>query len=354
MKDINCQKYPIVFKSPWSRVNEIIDERRYSKIFVLVDTNTSELCLPLLHKEVNASLYTITIAAGEDHKNINTCQQIWSSLLNNGADRHSCLINLGGGVIGDMGGFCASTYMRGIDFIQVPTTLLSQVDASVGSKLGIDFMNVKNIIGVFNHPQAVLIYPGFLNTLDYRELRSGYAEVIKHALIQDPQLWKDLQQIVDLKEIDLSGIIYQNVAIKKEVVDKDPYENGLRKILNFGHTIGHAVETVFMKKSSPLLHGEAIAIGMLCEAKIAELKAMISVDHFKNIEAYIKRIYTNLPDKLEDQDKILSLMRKDKKNRDGEILASLLKGIGSCDFNISLSEEDVKLGLNYYNSIIKS
>lgn len=351
MKDIICQNYPIVFENQWSRLQSIIEDKKYSKVFILVDDNTGQACLPVVTQALDSSVHTISISAGEAHKNIETCQQIWAELLNAGADRHSCLINLGGGVIGDMGGYCASTFMRGIEFIQIPTTLLSQVDASVGSKLGIDFQDVKNIIGVFNQPQAVIIYPQFLQTLDYRELRSGFAEVIKHALIQDSELWQDLSAIEDLRKVDFTDIIYRNINIKKGVVDKDPFEKGQRKILNFGHTIGHAVETIFMQTNSPLLHGEAIAVGMICEAKIAEAKSMISIDQYSNIEKYIKSIYVDLPHEIDNQDAIISIMKKDKKNRDGVILASLLEDIGSCAFNISLSMQDVQLGLNFYNSV---
>src|SRR5690606_32174448 len=206
--------------------------------------------------------------AGEENKNIDFCIGIWKMLLDFGAERNSLLINLGGGVVTDMGGFAASTYKRGIDFVQIPTTLLSQVDASIGGKTGIDLDTVKNIIGTFTQPEAVYINVDFLNTLDKRQLVSGFAEMIKHDFIFDASYFEDLKGFsFDRPDEDL---IYRSVGIKNEVVKQDPKESGLRKILNFGHTIGHAVETYSIDNDdNPLLHGEAIAVGMICEAYLS-------------------------------------------------------------------------------------
>ncbi len=237
----------------------------YTKIQVIVDENTFKYCYPSI-KPFLEKHNIIKIKSGESQKNLETCQKIWQAMTDNELDRHSIVINLGGGVIGDMGGFCASTYKRGIDFIQIPTTLLSQVDASVGGKLGIDFQGLKNHIGVFQIPNAVLIDADFLKTLSYNELRSGFAEVIKHCLIMDGKKWDEIRR-KDFEEQELEDLIAHSVNIKQHIVEADPTEKGLRKILNFGHTLGHAIETYFLGKPKlHLLHGEAIAAGMICEA----------------------------------------------------------------------------------------
>jgi 3-dehydroquinate synthase len=350
MNNISCQSYNVVFDQPWATLNALVKEKAYSKIFVLVDTLTEEHCLPILKEKTSFDSHVISIPSGEKYKTIETCQTIWSSLIESQADRHSCLLNLGGGVIGDMGGFCASTFMRGIDFVQVPTTLLSQVDASVGSKLGIDYLDYKNIVGVFNEPQAVLIDVQFLQTLIDRELRSGYAEVIKHALIQDANLWQDLQSIKDLKAVDWLPIVHRNVDIKKTVVDQDPYEKGLRKILNFGHTIGHAVETNYLHQEHPLLHGEAIAIGMIVESWIAKEKGLLNESAFKEIEAYIRSIYDDLPSEINNQSSVLAHMKADKKNKGGVVLASLVTGIGECGFDVKFEQKEALQGMESFSS----
>lgn len=351
MTNIDCQTYQCVFENPLTHLNQQLLSAEYSQLFVLVDENTEEHCLPILQNSINLDLTIIKIQAGELYKNIETCQVIWNELIQQGADRHSCLLNLGGGVIGDMGGFCASTFMRGIDFFQIPTTLLSQVDASVGSKLGIDFNGIKNIVGVFNEPQAVIIEPRFLDTLDKRELRSGYAEIIKHALIKDQNLWEKITSFLNLSEVPFANIIHRNVQIKKEIVDQDPFEKGLRKILNFGHTIGHAIETQLLQTNKRLLHGEAIAIGMICEAWIGKQMDMISAEQLFNIQSYILSIYGDLPSKIDSKDDIFHHMTKDKKNKSGIIRASILNDIGSCSFNISLPKEMVIESLKAYEEL---
>lgn len=350
MTNIDCQQYEVVFDRPWETLNELLDKGNYSQILVLVDSNTETACLPILEEHIALDLTKISIPSGEVHKNIDTCQSIWSQMLRHGADRHACMLNLGGGVIGDMGGFCASTFMRGIDFVQIPTTLLSQVDASVGSKLGIDYHGFKNLVGVFNEPKAVVVYRDFLKTLDKRELRSGSAEIIKHALIKDKTLWDRLTVLSSADDMSTEEIIHRNVSIKKEVVDKDPFEKGLRKILNFGHTIGHAVETEYLESNQVLLHGEAIAIGMICESWIATKLNMITQDELLDITSFIKLIFADLPAEISNHENITSSMLKDKKNKGGKILGSLLENIGQCTFNIPLSETLIKESLLAYQA----
>ncbi|TAH17293.1 MAG: 3-dehydroquinate synthase [Cytophagales bacterium] len=323
--------------------------KSHSKIAVLVDENTKLHCYPKI-KSCLQSHQVIEINSGEENKNITTCNQIWQALTDGAFDRKSLLINLGGGVIGDMGGFCAATYKRGIDFIQIPTTLLSQVDASIGGKLGIDFGRFKNHIGVFQEPIKVLIDATFLQSLPYRELRSGFAEVIKHCLIADKIAWEQLITR-NLESQDWQHIIKHSTAIKSQIVAADPKEKGLRKILNFGHTVGHAVESFFLNRlEGRLLHGEAIAIGMICEAWLAVQKGFISPMALAEIESYIGKIYDHVSIREEDLKAISENAFQDKKNESGIILCSLLQEIGKANFDVAISAKEIKDSLKYYNS----
>jgi len=331
MKKFELHTYQIYFEDIQSSLSKLLEETSYSSIFVLVDENTRQHCLHLIQDLLPPKTGYEIIASGEINKNLNTCQHIWANMLRLGVDRQSLMINLGGGVIGDMGGFCASTFMRGIRFIQIPTTLLSQVDASVGSKLGIDFQGVKNIIGLFNDPIAVLIDSSFLNTLPISELRSGYAEVIKHALIYDTELWKKLQAIKNVQEVkSWDQIIHRSVEIKKEIVEQDRKETSLRKILNFGHTIGHALESYFLETDTPLLHGEAIAWGMYFEGLLSTDILTLSTSDLEQIKNVIQQIYGDKYPPHFDADALIQYMRQDKKNVDQKISFSLLDQIGLC------------------------
>lgn len=324
--------------------------KQYSKIAVLVDENTKLHCYPKIKSYLRSHLI-IEISSGEENKNITTCNQIWQALTDSAFDRKSLLINLGGGVIGDMGGFCAATYKRGIDFIQVPTTLLSQVDASIGGKLGIDFGHFKNHIGVFQEPVRVLIDATFLQSLPYRELRSGFAEVIKHCLIADKVAWKQLIT-KNLVQQDWQHIIKHSTEIKAQIVAADPKEKGLRKVLNFGHTVGHAVESFFLNHGEGrLLHGEAIAIGMICEAWLAVQKGFISHMELTEIENYISAIYDRVSIREEDLEAITENAFQDKKNESGVILCSLLQEIGKANFDVAISAKEIKDSLKYYIDI---
>lgn len=325
--------------------------KQYSKVAVLVDENTKKYCYPLLQPFLGQHCL-IEIPSGEENKHLQTCSFIWQELTDNEFDRKSLLINMGGGVIGDMGGFCAATYKRGIDFVQIPTTLLSQVDASVGGKLGVDFGSFKNHIGVFQEPKNVLIDATFLQTLSYRELRSGFAEVIKHCLIADGMAWKKLIT-KSLEAQDWQEIIAHSVKIKNEVVAADPREKGLRKILNFGHTVGHAVESFFLNKdvNNRLLHGEAIAVGMICEAWLALKKRFITQADLKEIENYILGIYGKVAIDASDFEVIIKNTFQDKKNEKGLIMCSLLEKVGKANYDVVISTEEIKESLTYYNSL---
>ena len=329
-----------------------LESTDFSAIAVIADNHTFRYCYPDL-KEMLPKHTLVRIKAGEEQKHIDTCELIWDALTRANFDRHALVLNLGGGVIGDMGGFCAATYKRGISFVQLPTTLLAQVDASVGGKLGIDFRGFKNHIGVFQQPNAVLIDPAFLNTLPERELRSGFAEVIKHCLIADAGMWDSIRRR-DLHEQDWPALVAHSVAVKQRVVAQDPTEKGLRKILNFGHTLGHAVETYFLNQPRKrLLHGEAIAVGMVAEAYMAYQKKKIDEILLTQIEEYVFAVYGNVRLTDEDIDPILTLTAQDKKNRGREVRMSLLDGAGSCSFDIPVSTAEMRRGLEFYRGLNK-
>ena len=319
----------------------------YSKIIVLTDTNTKRFCYPII-KDSLPKHTIITVKQGEENKNLHTCELIWSAMTEAQLDRHALMINLGGGVIGDMGGFCAATYKRGINFIQIPTTLLSQVDASVGGKLGIDFQGFKNHLGVFTLPNVVLIDPIFLETLSEREKRSGFAEILKHCLIQDVNKWNEIRG-KDLADQNLPDLIAHSVEIKKKVVEQDPTEKGLRKILNFGHTLGHAIETFFLPQGKKrLFHGEAIATGMVCESYIAYTRGLIDERTLEQIEEFIFSIYGKVDIDAADFDTIIGLTLQDKKNKGKDVRFSLINAAGSCLYDIVVTKNEMKKALEYY------
>ncbi|GAB3265208.1 3-dehydroquinate synthase [Larkinella harenae] len=326
-----------------------LKQHNYSAIAVLTDSNTKRFCYPAI-KKIIPKHKIITIPAGEQFKNIATCETVWQALTDAKFDRHALLINLGGGVIGDLGGFCAATYKRGIDFIQIPTTLLSQVDASVGGKLGIDFHGFKNHIGVFNLPEAVLIDTVFFQTLPGRELRSGFAEIIKHCLIADAAKWNVIRRR-DLEQQDWNDLVAHSVEIKKNIVEQDPKEQGIRKILNFGHTLGHALETHFLADPKRrLLHGEAITAGMIAEAFMAEQKGLIQTGLLEQIEEYLFSIYGRVTITDADLEPVLSLTLQDKKNRAGEVRMALLDGPGSCTYDVPVTKAEMHRALEYYRT----
>lgn len=327
---------------------DFLSSKQYSKIIVIADNNTKRHCYPIL-KAFLPKHSIVTVPSGEAHKTLATCEKIWEAMTKDELDRHALVINVGGGVIGDMGGFCAAVYKRGIDFIQVPTTLLSQVDASVGGKLGIDFQGFKNHLGVFNIPKSVLIDPVFLKTLPEREIRSGFAEIIKHCLIADGAKWEEIRA-KDFEEQKWPDLIAHSVKIKQQVVDQDPTEKGLRKILNFGHTLGHAVETCFLNKGPKerLFHGEAIAVGMIMEAYLSFERKMIDQQTLTDIEEFLFATYGKVKIKPEDIEEIIALTRQDKKNKGKEIRFSLLSGAGQCAFDIVVTAAEMRRSIAYY------
>jgi 3-dehydroquinate synthase len=335
---------PILYGNVIENVKELDVLKQADKLFILMDDNTEKYCFPqLLPALENLDYKSIIIRPGEAEKQLETCQEIWRELIKGGCTRHSLLINLGGGVIGDMGGFCAAVFKRGFSQIQIPTTLLSQVDASVGNKTGIDFMHIKNIIGAFSPPEAIVIDPKFLQTLPRRQLVSGLAELIKHALIYDGDLWQRCLSFgKDLASPEhLSKLIPEAVRIKCEVVEKDPDEKGLRKILNFGHTAGHGIESVLLEEGNPVLHGEAVAAGMIIEANISCKLGLLNETEYLLVRDFLAGIFPKIELSDVQIEKALNYMQQDKKNKGNTISFTLLQSPGKAVFDRMLTESEL-------------
>ncbi len=342
-----------ILNDNFSQLNEFLHEKTFSKIFILVDENTHEYCLPVLlgNMETDLGFEILEIEAGEEMKNIQTANQLWEILTEMQADRKALVINLGGGVITDMGGFVASTYKRGIQFINIPTTLLSMCDASIGGKTGIDLMHYKNMVGTFAFPEQIFIYPKFLETLPFKELRSGFAEMLKHGLIADKAHWDQLIQIRKLEVETVIPHIQTSMNIKQDVVEKDFHESNIRKTLNFGHTIGHAVESLCLQQGNPILHGEAVAMGMIAEAHLTYLENLISEEDAKIVIENIQRYYPYLDiSDFKDED-ITALLLNDKKNTDSKINFSLLSAIGSCTYDHQCSQKNILDAIHFYRKL---
>jgi len=342
-----------ILNDNFSQLNEFLHEKSFSKIFILVDENTHEYCLPVLlgNMETDLGFEILEIEAGEEMKNIQTANQLWEILTEMQADRKALVINLGGGVITDMGGFVASTYKRGVQFINIPTTLLSMCDASIGGKTGIDLMHFKNMVGTFTFPEQIFIYSKFLDTLPFKELRSGFAEMLKHGLIADKMHWENLIQISKLDTESVIPHIQTSMDIKQTIVDQDFHEKNIRKTLNFAHTIGHAIESLCLNQGNPILHGEAVAAGMICEAHLSYLEDLLSEEESKMVIEKIQKYYPYLDiSDFKDED-IFALLLNDKKNADSNINFSLLSGIGTCVFDHQCSPKNIADSLNFYRKL---
>jgi 3-dehydroquinate synthase len=326
-----------------------LEKWQFSKILVLVDENTNAQCYPLIREFIPAH-EVVQVPAGEENKTLATCEKIWSAMTDHALDRHSILIIVGGGVLGDMGGFCAATYKRGIDFILIPTTLLAMADASIGGKLGIDFHGFKNHIGTFQEPRLNLMHSGFLKTLPDAELRSGFAEVIKHALISDKLLWNELRSRA-LADQPWDVLLRHSAEFKSSVTQQDPTEKGLRKILNAGHTIGHALETYFLQNGPRILHGEAVAAGLVCEGFLARECGMLTREELDEVTGYILNEYGKLPVPQEGIADIAALCVQDKKNKGNKMLTVLLNGIGQARWDCEVSLDQLADALTFYRSL---
>ncbi len=331
-------------------ISSLITKNKYSSYFIICDENTFQFCLPKLISSCPKlrEAHIIELESGEASKSIEFSAHIWQTLVENKADKDSLIINLGGGVVSDLGGFCASTYKRGIDFINIPTTLLAMADASVGGKTGIDFCGLKNSIGTFTQPKGVFIDPDFLETLPLRHFQNGLAEIYKMALICDKKFWNELKT-TDLK-IATKEIIAKGVALKNKIVLKDPFDNGIRKTLNFGHTIGHAIESMLLGTGNELLHGEAIVIGMLIESHLSYQKKLLSKKELDEILTVFKEVFQ--PKKINDLNlnSIFELMKNDKKSTNNKFQFALIDKIGSCKFDVVVSDLQIKKAFEFYNT----
>lgn len=328
-----------------------ISECEHDRIFVLTDETTQQLCWPKIKNfKALKDCTPIIIKATDTHKNLDTLAEVWQALSNGGATRHSLMINLGGGMVTDLGGFAASTFKRGIDFINIPTTLLAMVDASVGGKTGINFGGLKNEIGVFSDSRFVIINTQFLDTLDYDNICSGYAEMLKHGLISDERTWAELVTF-DLENPDLSQLqrmVADSIKVKERIVETDPHEHGIRKALNLGHTMGHAFESFAMRRGTPILHGYAVAYGLISELYMSARKTAFPTDRMHQTVRFIRENYGTLNITCDDYPTLIELMHHDKKNTSGIINFTLLGNVGDIRINQTATEEEIKEALDFF------
>jgi 3-dehydroquinate synthase len=352
MKTIQAISYPVHFQEEsYTALSDLITEKQYSTLFILVDENTFEHCYPKFIGNLSTTkrIEVIEIESGEINKNLETCVGIWNAITELGGDRKSLLITLGGGVITDLGGFVASCFKRGIDFVNIPTTLLAMVDASVGGKTGVDLGVLKNQIGLFANPQMVIVDDRYLTTLSDRELKSGTAEIIKYGVTYDVKLLNEVKQN---KTQYINNLIQRSIEIKNEVVLEDPKEKHLRKILNFGHTLGHAIESFYLESTTKesLTHGEAIAIGMVCECYISSQLLGFPIDKVEEVKQVVLSIYEKINLLKEDFSSILDLLKHDKKNTNGQVNFVLLNDFEDFKIDCIVAENVIIESLTYYNS----
>lgn len=341
----------IISENLEDELNVLIDKIKHDKLFILVDETTEKLCLPRIKSyPCLKDSVVIVIGATDTHKTLDTLAYVWTQLGDNGATRQSLMINLGGGMVTDLGGFAASTFKRGIKYINVPTTLLAMVDASVGGKTGINFNGLKNEVGVFNAAEVVILDTDFLSTMDEHNVCSGYAEMLKHGLISNVRNWSELINF-DLKNPDLKELkhlVDVSVAIKEKVVEEDPLEKGIRKALNFGHTAGHAFESLALAENRPVLHGYAVAWGMICELYLSVMKSGFPTDKMRQTVHFIKENYGTFSFDCKSYEHLYSLMTHDKKNVSGIINFTLLGEIGDIHINKTATKEEIFEMLDFY------
>lgn len=346
----NCHIY--LNDKSFSVLNELVESQNYSQVFILTDENTHHYCLPSIIGHLTFESEIIEIEAGEENKVIDTCVGVWEALSELGADRKSLLINLGGGVVTDLGGFVACTFRRGIDYVNIPTSLLSMVDASIGGKTGVDLGLLKNQIGVISNPKMVIINTDFLSTLPKSQMRSGFAEMLKHGLIHDKNYWSKLTNLNSLYEEDLDQLIFDSIEIKKQIVEQDPTEKHLRKTLNFGHTLGHAIESYSLsgQELKPLLHGEAIAIGMILECYLSSKLIGFPTEELEEVKHSITDLYEKIKLPETSFSSIIELLKYDKKNEYGNINFVLLNRIGEPKIDCKASNNSILEAFKFYNS----
>lgn len=324
---------------------------KHDRLFCLTDETTLRLCWPKVQKmSAMQGAKVITIGAGDEHKTLESLAHVWTELQKGGATRHSLLVNLGGGMVTDLGGFAASTFKRGLAFINVPTTLLSQVDASVGGKTGINFGGLKNEVGVFSDARSVLIATDFLDTLDDENILSGYAEMLKHGLLDSEEHWAALMQDpFGVRERQRgSDLIARSIAVKERIVTEDPTEKGLRKALNLGHTVGHALESLALRRGKPVLHGYAVAWGLIAELWLSAVKEQFPTEKLHQTVRFIREHYGRMNITCDDYPELLELMTHDKKNEADSINFTLLGGIGDIRINRQATTSEIYESLDFY------
>lgn len=353
---IQSTDYQVIFgKQGYSFLSTLIKEKKYSKLILLTDDIVNEECLPhfLPFLETEVPFEIIEIESGEDQKNIDTCHQIWQILADFGVDRKALLINIGGGMITDLGGFVAATYKRGIDFVNIPTSLLAMVDASVGGKNAINIHQLKNMVGTFADPKLVIVDVDYLQTLPADQMRSGLAEMYKHGLIADASYWNQLKNLDQLTTDMLEELIYFSVYVKNEFVFADKNEKNVRKALNFGHTLGHAIEAYSHQNKGikPLLHGEAIAIGMILEAFLSYKKGYLDWDAYKDIQNTLNLMFQTVAFSKNDIEICIDLLKHDKKNTQDQIQFVLLEKIGQYIIDQQVSESWIHEAFEAYLAI---
>lgn len=346
----------IIFTShPGQLLAETIEQIAYDKLFILCDTHTREMAFPLIAEHLPTSARVITIEAGDTHKTLQTLAFVWTELSQHGASRKSLLINLGGGMVTDLGGFAAACFKRGIHFINVPTSLLGAVDAAVGGKTGINFNGLKNEIGAFRPADAVVISTRFFHTLPHEELLSGYAEMLKHSLIDNPETYRSLLDF-DLSTPDwerLLILLKESVQVKERIVTEDPFEKGIRKALNLGHTVGHAFESLSHQQMRPIPHGYAVAWGMVCELLLSHQYLKFPSETITGLATYIYRHYGSFPITCKEYETLYELMTHDKKNEAGHINFTLLKTIGTPVIDQHVDKEEIFVAFDLYRDLFK-
>ena len=333
-------------------LTQAIDEVKHDHLFVLCDETTERLCLPVVSDfECMKNAQRIVIPATDTHKTLESLSHVWSELQRMGATRHSLMVNLGGGMVTDLGGFAASTFKRGIPYINIPTTLLSMVDASVGGKTGINFGGLKNEIGVFNNARSVILDTTFLRTMDHENICSGYAEMLKHGLINNEEMWAELMnfslELSDESLEKLGRMVAESVAVKERIVTEDPTEHGIRKALNLGHTAGHAFESLALERKA-VLHGYAVAWGMIVELYLCCVKTGFPQEKMRQTVAFIKENYRRMAITCDDYPHLIELMHHDKKNEGNSIIFTLLGSIGDIRINQTATEEEIMEALDFY------
>ena len=345
-----CKQEILLSEHLAETLGKALDKCAYDKLFVLTDEHTRELCLPLVDTCLPAGRELITIAPGDSHKNLETLAYVWNELSNRKGTRRSLMLNLGGGMVTDLGGFAAATFKRGITYINIPTTLLAMVDASAGGKTGINFNGLKNEIGAFSPARFVLLDTEFLRSLDDENIRSGYAEMLKHGLISDTEHWAELLNF-DPAHPDydaLRSLVSRSVSIKERIVEQDPREKGIRKALNFGHTAGHAFESLALKQGRPRLHGYAVAWGIVCELYLSCLRTGFPKDKLRQTVQFIKETYGTFDFDCKQYDRLYEFMTHDKKNESDAVNFTLLADVGDIRINQTAGREEIFEMLDFY------